>query len=67
MSCLTIVELLFNRQSQASAALKGFADIFGKLNMTKYTPLSLHDFSPKKGERLFEILYYCSPFRGAVL
>ena len=35
--------------------------------MTKYTPLSLDDFSPKKGERLFEILYYCSPFRGAVL
>jgi hypothetical protein len=33
--------------------------------MTKYTPLSLHDFSPKKEERLFEILYYCSPFRGA--
>jgi len=33
--------------------------------MTKYTPLSLHDFSPKKEERLFEILYYCSRFRGA--
>jgi hypothetical protein len=25
---------LFNRQSQASAALKGFVDIFDKLNMT---------------------------------
>jgi hypothetical protein len=25
---------LYNRQSQASAALKGFVDIFDKLNMT---------------------------------